>query len=271
MPTPLDKYTLYEHCAQHPSLDSAMIRAIHADLSGKRTHALTLGEDFSGHAALSLHWCRSDSKSTAVAVDHDPEALIRATKHPRIRHIEADVMSVNARVDAVAVLNFSIGEIHDRRDLVRYLRHARARLRTNGCFIADLYGGADAFTPRSIRATTTLSDRRRVVYRWEQRDADPLSATVVNAMHFTVYPPPSRSAPKKLGVPELVLRDAFVYHWRLWSPSELADALRDAGFRTVEFYSRSPGAVDSDGAHYAQRLTPDDMPESFNIFVAARK
>lgn len=279
MPRLPDKYTLYQLCAQHPTLDAAMLRAIHADLSGRAREGLILGEDFSGHAALSRAWCRADPKGRAVAVDHDPEALSRATRHPRLRTILADVRTVTAPADVIGILNFSIGELHDRRDLVRYLRHARARLRAGGCLVCDLYGGTDAFTPKSLRARALLPDGRMVVYRWQQRTADPLTARVENAMHFQVFPrarsaraqstrtPAARS--KRPPAPELSLADAFVYRWRLWSPAELADALRDAGFKRTEFFQRAPGAIDSDGLHYPVRIQgPRELPPSFNIFVA---
>jgi hypothetical protein len=43
------------------------------------------------------------------------------------------------------------------------------------------------------------------------------------------------------------LANAFEYDWRLWSPSELSDALREVGFADVAVYDRMGSAVDGEG------------------------
>ncbi|MBY0263236.1 MAG: class I SAM-dependent methyltransferase [Phycisphaerales bacterium] len=268
------KHTLYELCAQNPARDAALLLAIYADGSSSKRAALTLGEDFCATAALSRAWCGLSREFRAVAVDHDPAVLALARPHPRVRLVRSDVMSVKARVDLIAVQNFSIGEIHRRVDLVAYLAHARSRLNRSGAFVCDIYGGSDAFATGRIRQQVTpppgtLPKGFTLTYVWEQRTADPLTGRVVNAMHFRIAPPPARAGTKRPR--PIAFDDAFVYDWRLWSPAELREALLEAGFARVEAYHRTPGAIDQDGQpHVVPIEDADELPDAFNIYLAAR-
>jgi hypothetical protein len=256
MATP-DRFDLYERCAQAPDRDVRLLQAIHGE------SPRILGEDFSGTAALSRAWVGLIESGRAVAVDRDPEPLRRASGVPRVRTLCADVRSARSRADLIAVLNFSIGELHDRADLVRYLAHARSRLTPRGVLICDMYGGDDAYTTGEIIEQLRLSAGRRVEYTWEQRHADPLTGMVVNAMHFRVT---------QRGRPPVILRDAFIYHWRLWSVPELRDAMREAGFRQTEVYHRVEHALDERGRAHLHPLPPDgDLESAFIVLVAARR
>ncbi len=86
--------------------------------------------------------------------------------------------------DVIFVGNFSIGEIHERADLVRYLGRSRERLRTGGVFVCDTYGGPSAFRVGAVERSHWVESGVRVRYVWEQREADPFTARVVCAMHF---------------------------------------------------------------------------------------
>ncbi len=227
---------------------------------------LVLGEDFSGAAAIARAWADRHPKAHAVAVDRDPEAHAHATPHPRVRLITADVTAVRAKVDIIAALNFSVCERLTRAHLLDYLAAAKRRLSPRGCFVCDLYGGSDAYFTGTITETFRLPapDKRRVTYHWQQRHADPLLGRVENAMHFEI------GAGK--GRPALRIEDAFVYRWRLWSCPELRDALLEVGFREVRFYPRSPDAIDQDGGLYVAPVDdPAELPDAFNLFVAAQR
>lgn len=131
--------------------------------------------------------------------------------------------------------------------------------------ICDLYGGVDAFETSTVhqRIKSPHSPRERITYSWEQREADPLTGRVLNAMHFEVSRPKQRP---------LILQNAFIYNWRLWSIPELRDAMHEAGFRTTHIYPRAADATDSDGNLYVHPIEdPTDLPPSYNIFIAARK
>ncbi len=257
-PTPLDRHALYQLCAQSPTRDVKVLAAIHAH------KPRTLGEDFCGTAALSSAWVELSSRHRAIAVDHDAATLARSTPHPRIKLIHADARRPRDPTDLIAVLNFSICELHDRATLIAYLRHARRRLTPSprACFVCDIYGGSDAFFTGSIHQKFTGPSGQRIRYSWEQRTADPLTGRVINAMHFDV---------RHKGAAPFAFHDAFVYDWRLWSVPELRDALRDAGFTRTEVFERQPGAIDNDGDfHLSPIEDAGEIGSSFSLYVVGR-
>ncbi len=258
-----------------------------------------LGEDFSGTAALSRAWIDVDPRHRrAVAVDFDHETLERAISlnsapvvhpmgvgmgpgrtrentakrsrsRPGITYILSDVRKVGDPVEVLCALNYSLGEFHERRALVRYLRHARQRINPCGIFVGDLYCGRDAF----LLGTTTQERTHeptgaRVRYQWEQRAADPLTAMVENAIHFDVRAGGTAKGGEKRTRAWQHLHDAFVYHWRLWSPAELREAMLEAGFAQTWVFPRHADAVDGDGHFHAQPFSdPEELPESFSCYV----
>ncbi len=274
MPT---AFLLYESCVQNPELAVKLLRGIH------RASPRILAEDFCGTAALSRAWVRAIESSRAIAADIDPTPLKRAKAEiakyraksrgkslapaaQAVRILRADVLTsaplAKARADVLFVGNFSIGEIHDRATLVRYLARSRKRLFKGGVFVCDIYAGESAFREGTTQREHILADGTRVKYTWEQRTADPLTARVVNALHFRVFKGS-----------ELIqdMRDAFVYHWRLWSIPELRDAMLEAGFDRVDVYAQLPDAEDSEGNVYASPVDdPAELGPSFIVCVAAR-
>ncbi|MCP3903030.1 MAG: class I SAM-dependent methyltransferase [Planctomycetes bacterium] len=256
----MDRYELYELCVQSPDDLAGLLRAIHGG------DARILGEDFSGTAALSRAWVRRVDGGRAIAVDHDPEPRSRARPHDAITLVTGDVRAAtdprHHRVDVLHVGNFSIGEWHTRPDLVDYLRHARARLADGGVLVCDLYGGETAFAAGTVECEHPAPDGRTVLYTWEQREANPVTGMVVNAMHFQV---------RRGETIEQDLPDAFVYRWRLWGAPELRDAMADAGFTTTEVYAKVPAAVDDEGRVYPHLVHgPEDLDESFDVLVVGR-
>lgn len=278
-----DRHDLYELCAQNPPRDARLIHAIWADGLRRVPSKPVLAEDFCGTAALSAAWCEAFPNGSAIAVDIDPPTIAaaksRGRSHAQLHLLRTDVLKVTKAADVIAVLNFSICEWHTRQQLVTYLTHARRRLSRGGAIICDLYGGPDAFLPSVTTQSVPLprpphpsADRfaalprgTRIRYTWEQREADPFSSRVINAMHFEIRAPQSRPH---------ILQNAFVYDWRLWSVAELQDAMLDAGFKRVQVYPRTIGAMDSEGNYYTR---PIEAPEealtdsrSFNVFVVGR-
>lgn len=257
----IDRFELYERCVQNPADLASLLRALHAH------EPRVLGEDFCGTAALSAAWIAAAADRAAIAVDHDPEPLARAPRHERLRLVTGDVVEATDpgrdRADLIYAGNFSIGEWHERPALLRYLRHARARVERGGLFVCDLYGGESAYQTGEIEGTYPWDDDGRTVrYTWEQREADPLTGRVVNALHFAI---------EREGAVETTLRDAFVYRWRLWSVPELRDAMTEAGFSNTAVFPRVAEAVDDDGCAYVQPITDaDDLGDTFDVLVAAR-
>lgn len=265
----LDKFELYELCVQSPDYDAKILRAIHG-------HApRTLGEDFCGSAAISRAWIALGAAHRAIAVDRDEPTLAKAqSRDPglakralagRITYILADVMAVRDRCDMITVQNYSICELHRREALVAYLRHARSRLARRGIFVCDVYAGADCYFTGRIKRLIDGPRGERITYTWEHRTTDPLRARVQNAIHFEVR---GGSAGRK----PLILNDAFVYDWRLWSPPELADAMLEAGFSQVQFYPRFAEAIDDDDRYHVLPIEDsNELSDSFSIYIVGRR
>ncbi len=233
-------HSLYEICVQRPVTIARLIRSAHAQLADPGSPPpRTLHEDFSGTAAISRAWVASDPLAHAVATDLDPLAIAfgqsRAAElgldPSRIAWRTLDVRAAHTHASthpahAIFVGNFSIGELHNRADLIAYLQAARARLCPQGLFICDTYGGAAAFRTGLVHRTHPgRKPAERILYTWEQRSIDPFTARVVNALHFRI---------EVAG--EIIAQhfDAFVYHWRLWSVPELRDAMHEAGFASTK-------------------------------------
>ncbi|MBC7771075.1 MAG: class I SAM-dependent methyltransferase [Pyrinomonadaceae bacterium] len=264
----LDKYDLYELCAQAPLRDARFLRAIHGG------DPRILGEDFSGGGAIARQWVEIVPEGKAVAVDLDPEPLQRLRGHKGITVVCADVNKATQKADIIADLNFSICEIHKRVNLVAYFKHALSRLKRGGVFVADIYGGSDSYYTGTISQRKNAPGGERITYDWEQRHADPLTGRVVNAMHFRVSAPPAKAGKKKSGVKSRPVRldDAFVYHWRLWTVAELREALTEAGFKTTQVFPRFAEAIDDDGNLYVSPVSsPSELGDSYSVYVVGRK
>jgi len=261
----MDRHDLYELCTQTPERDVGLLRAISRG-------ARLLGEDFAGTAALAHAWVRAVRGGRAVAVDRDPEPLRRRAADRRVARLVADVRRVARRVDLLVALNFSVCELHDRRDLVAYLRHARRRLTRGGAFVADLYGGEGAFDVGRQRERHRGPRGEKVIYEFEQRSADALTGRVVDALHFEVTGKSGARHAAIRGGRTIRLRDAFVYDWRLWSLPELRDALRDAGFARTEVYSRFEHARDGRGRVHVKPLASSrELGATWCVFVVGRR
>jgi hypothetical protein len=240
----MDRWTLYEACVQSAPLVADLLERAHGG------SPRSLGEDFAGSAALSREWVRRGARATAV--DLDDEALERARGVERLETLVANATDAalrERRADIVHAGNFSLGYLRERERLLDYLRLARARLLERGVFACDTYGGPSAFELGAWRRERFLEGGARVVSTWEHRSADPATGLVENALHFRV---------EREGEPDFELRDAFVYRWRLWSVAELRDALREAGFRSVELVHDLSGD-----------RTP--LAGDFSVLVVARK
>lgn len=272
MGTP-DPLACYELTVQSPRHIVSMLRAIHGG------QPIVLREDFCGSAAVATRWCKEASEqgsaARAVGVDLDAAALARAAAGTaaagvadRVALLCADAVTcppaADDGADIIFVGNFSIGYIHSRADLVAYLRRCRDRLsRGNagfggGVFICDLYGGAGAFRLGSLDRTHMGRGNEVIHYHWEHEAADPMTGLVTNSISFRVVVNGEQVAH---------YARAFVYHWRLWSLSELREALVEAGFQAVEFYkdlNLAPGEA------AVAVSDPRDLGEDWVVMVAGR-
>jgi len=275
----MDRHDLYELCVQSPRTLAAFLHAVHG------AEPLVLREDFCGTAALSRRWIadglKRGERRRAVAVDLDPEVLGRAAREAaaagiadRLTLIQADATDTDERhsgtdenlpaPDIVFVGNFSIGYIHTRAALLRYLRASRARLAAGnagwggGVFVCDTYGGAGAFRLGSLERTHIGRRGEVVKYLWRHVAADPLTGIVEAAISFRVI---------EAGEVTLDLPDAFTYRWRLWSIAELREAMVEAGFASTEVYTK----VDVAPGEAPEPVTgPEELGEDWIVCVVGR-
>jgi SAM-dependent methyltransferase len=239
----LDRFGLYELCVQSPRHVVSLLRAVHGN------QPIVLREDFCGTAAVSRRWCEEASRAgleaRALAIDLDAESIARANAAALaagvgdrvVCHVgDATIKEAPAAAegsDVVFVGNFSIGYLHRRAALMRYLRYTLDRLRHGpaamggGVFACDLYGGAHAFTLGGTRRRFIAPSGHIVDYLWVHEEADPITAMVTNSISFEV------SSGEE--VIERRARD-FVYAWRLWTIAELREAMLEVGFARVEVY-----------------------------------
>lgn len=257
----MNRFDLYEWAVQSPQMQARFVRAVHGG------DPRVLREDFAGPAAIARAWVLLDGANRAVAVDRDPEPLAHAMVRlreavpgagERLTLVERDVREARDRADIVVAFNFGACELHSRRELLEWLGAALVSLEPGGVLVCDLYAGAEAFLPGETEQTVN-TPAGPVVYRWEQRDADPLHGRVRNAMHFDL--PDGRR-----------VQNAFEYDWRLWSPPELRDAMLEAGFAQVDAYLAYGDAVDAEGDPFPRAHAPwDEADDTFVAYLAARK
>lgn len=264
----VNRFDLYEIAVQCPPIEAAFLDAVHGQ------NPLVLGEDFAGPAAISRAWLGLDEDRRAVATDLDEEPLshgVRRLVEAKGKHAAdrvtlrvRDALEVGDRADVIAALNFGVCELHERDRLVTYLRNALFRLEAGGVLVCDLYGGVDAMLPGSSEQVIDTDDGE-LIYTWEQVEADPTTARVRNAIHFEL---PGGTA----------IERAFEYDWRLWSPAELRDAMREAGFRTTEVYAHYGDAMDEDGrlivepisSDAIEGLPPVELDDQWVLYIVGR-
>lgn len=246
-----NRYDLYEAAVQDPPREAAFLRAVHG---GDPT---VLAEDFSGPASICRAWIAMHQAHRAIATDLDREPLQHALRRlggsqgaEAIDRLDVqcrDVLEAEGTPDIIAALNFAACELHRRERLVTYLRHAQFRLSTGGVLVLDTYGGPDAFEP-GVTPCTVETEHGELLYEWEQVEANPFTARVRNAMHFTL---PNGE----------VRRNAFEYDWRLWSVPELREAMREAGFGSTQVYTALGDAMTGEGELLVSPVSDDTEPE----------
>jgi predicted RNA methylase len=298
------RHDLYELAVTNALPMAGFLFAVHQN--GAPRPPVALREDFSGTAALARGWLALNARHRAIAVDRDKRVLHRAIEvlgsaitSMRFTTRAADVLATNDRADILAATNFPLGYFHSRTDLLTYLRHARRCTNKHGIFVADLYGGSNALDlgitsrrvlgPRpwgsdqaigSAPGTTPKSSSRRkaratqranaaaLLYHWEQAAANPTNNLVTNHIHFELPPRSAFNATSRTRH----IRNAFTYHWRLWSIPELRDAMLDAGFARVEIYDRLADGIDADGTTYVAPLRDEDeLDDPYVVYIVARR
>jgi hypothetical protein len=183
-----DRYELYEATVQDVDFDCSLVDRMFKSRYGRAPRLLR--EDFCGSAAMACEWVQRNAGNCAFGIDLDPEPLEWSRRHhfatltpdeaSRLALIRGDVRDVETGpVDVNVAFNFSYFVFKQRGELLGYFEKSRARLRRQGLFVIDLYGGADSH--RTLTETRDLGDYD---YVWDQDLFDPISYRVVNHIHF---------------------------------------------------------------------------------------
>jgi len=226
-----DRHRLYELSVQCPEAEVDFVDRAYRCLRGRS--ARLLREDFCGTASVCCEWVRRRKTNRAIGVDIDGEVLDWGRAHNlaslpeqaarRVTLLRKNVLDVETPApDVITAMNFSYWLISERSALKRYFRRVRDRLKDQGVFFLDAYGGYDSYRvvteERSIQG-----DGGPFTYIWEQERYDPITGRLVCHIHFE-FPDGSR------------LERAFSYDWRLWSLPEIRELLAEVGFKRVICY-----------------------------------
>jgi hypothetical protein len=256
-----DKYALYQKAVQDPEGDVVRVRRMFERAYGRPPR--TLREDFCGTAAFASAWVAVHRGNRAYGVDLDPEPLdwgrrhnvarLRPEQAARLTLVQGDVRTARTpRVDVLVAFNFSFYLFKRRAELLAYFRRSRARLRDEGVFVIDAYGGSEAMERRS--------ERRRVggfTYVWDQHRFDPITHDASCYIHFQFRDGSS-------------IRRAWGYHWRLWTMAELRDLLAEAGFRRTTVYWEGADESNEPNGIFRPRARADEDPAWVAYLVAER-
>lgn len=257
-----DRYLLYQQAVQDPEGDVMRVRRMFERLYGRPPRLLR--EDFCGTAAFATAWVQAHRENRAVGVDLDPEPLEWGRRHnlsklrpepaTRIQLVQGDVLDVRARkADVLVAFNFSFFLFKERARLLRYFKLCRSRLKDEGIFVLDAYGGSESIERRQ--------ERRRVggfTYIWDQARYDPITHDATCHIHFE-FRDGSR------------IDRAWTYHWRLWTLAELRDLLAEAGFAsTTVYWEGTEQATNEPNGIFRPRAHADEDPAWVAYLVAAK-
>ncbi|EQC43160.1 hypothetical protein [Bacteriovorax sp. DB6_IX] len=228
----LDRHALYLASVQDPVSDVQRVSDIYSEIFGKR--ALSFREDFSGTFALSCCWVQSDKQRSAIAIDIDEETVDYGLKNyhanmscdeqSRTQVIKGNAIAITDPVDIVATFNFSYCLLHERRTLLEYFQKVRESLNEKGMLIMDIFGGSESEIPEiQERDIDNCEYIAPFVFEFERKDFNPITRLANYGIHFKYEDGEA-------------ITDAFTYHFRMWSITEIRDLLEEAGFAKSYVY-----------------------------------
>ena len=224
----------------------------------------TFREDFCGTHILSSAWVIRRATNHAYGVDLDPSVLawgaarrkqqLSPSAHKRLHIVQGNVLSHKGElVDVVAAFNFSYYIFKKRAELLRYFKFARTRLKKDGVFFLDCYGGYESFSEQNEERNLD-----GFTYIWDTAKYNPISGEVLNHIHFK-FPDGTQ------------IRKAFTYDWRLWTIAELQELLVDAGFTRSNVYWEGTDHATGGGNGIFRKATQGEACAGWIAYIAAEK
>jgi len=257
-----DRHVFYEASVQDPETELEFVSETFAEICGRPLKRIR--EDFCGTANTATHWVKLQSDHQAVGVDLDADTLdwgranhlaaLSKNQKARIELVEADVLSVEtAPVDAILAMNFSYYLFMSRESLRNYFERARAALVDDGILFLDAFGGYDAH--RELEERTEYDD---FTYVWDQASFDPINHAMTCQIHFE-FPDGS------------VMKNAFEYHWRLWTLPEIRELLLEAGFSTATVYWEGTDEATGEGDGIYTASETGDADAGWICYLVAQR
>lgn len=255
-----DRHKLYEASVQCVESEIDFVDETFTKLRNR--NAVMLREDFCGTANTSCEWVSRRKTNRAVSIDLDPDVLAWGRSHNlakldtdlarRITLINDNVMNVNGQSnDIVLAMNFSYWIFRQRQEMIEYFRTVYNNLNDNGIFFLDAFGGYEAFQEMEEE-----TDYGKFTYVWDQASYNPITGECTCKIHYKF-----RDGSK--------LKNAFVYHWRLWTLPELTEMLTEAGFKPTVYWEGTDEDGEGDGI-----FTPSLVGEAdagWIVYIVAEK
>jgi SAM-dependent methyltransferase len=228
-----DKYHYYTNSVQSAEHDGELLWTIFKKTwTGKLPARPVLREDFCGTGCLCFEWVKLGKNHEAIGIDLDPKALswgerkhrpeITAQQSDRVQLIKGDVLHRRAtKPHMICALNFSYFFIKDRARLKKYFQSCKDSLVKGGVLALDVFGGPDYLLPSTDRRRNS---EFKFDFWWEIKKFDAITHDIEAAIHFQPFG-------------KTIRKNVFEYHWRLWNIPELAEILKECGFRHIEFWS----------------------------------
>lgn len=286
-----DRLTMYRWAVQDPETHAIVLRLMHHQMNaGSRNPptATTLREDFAGTSADATAWIALDPAASrpdlpprrAVAIDLDAPTLgwarerakrLLGPRHENLTFMHDDVLHVGpprvAPADITSALNFSVLYLTDAGTLGAYLESARRGLAPGGILVMNLFGGQAALSPGTT--TTRVTPRPRLPvetpiepfdYHWIVRSFDLQTRRFSAAIRF--------SHPADTGADD---GDAFTYDWRVWTPEELIQTCRQAGFEVAQLWRHTHNGSGAPGGAFLGPVAPGSVErlDSWTGYIVA--
>lgn len=257
-----DRHVLYEGSVQDPESELEFVSETFEAQTGRPLKSIR--EDFCGTAHTACYWVSLGREHRAVGVDLDAATLDWGRKHhvarlgraarARIRLIRGDVLDVHTEaVDAVLAMNFSYYLFTTRDRLRRYFEAARSALKADGILFLDAFGGYEAHQELEER-----TEYDEYTYVWDQSAFNPIDQHMTCRIHFE-FPDGSE------------MRDAFVYHWRLWTLPEVRELLLEAGFSSATVYWEGTDEDTGEGDGIYSPSEQGDADAGWIAYLVARR
>lgn len=255
-----DRHVMYQEAVQDTEAELDFVEETYREIRGKALR--TLREDFCGTANTACDFVQRKKSHLAYAVDIDSEVLDWGRKHnvsrlskaeqKRLRLYEADVLKIKTPpAQAILAMNFSYYLFRTRDELRNYFRRARKALTDDGVLFLDCYGGYEAHMeirePRDCDGFT---------YIWDQAQFNPINHHMTCHIHFK-FPDGSK------------MKQAFTYHWRLWTLPELQEILTEAGFKNVQVYWEGTDEETEEGDGEYTPATVGDADPGWVTYITA--